>query len=214
PANTAPCGFAIVFSKIHRSKPQNRLSTLAESADQFSAEIRRFMVGCQAELVSLRYRAMLREPTNPPAFILLERSGANAICFRRYFSNCPIVETRSWVDCGAELDNRPGSVAGISVQRSEWAAVAARIANLRIERRNVAVVGLVDRNDFRSSTSGAVQLLYEFGCGFVAESPFDIPYAARFVTRHLAQQPQRTATIRERIWQDMPWRSADFNSLQ
>ena len=145
----------------------------------------------------------------PAALILLERSGINAICFRRHLRDLTIVETRSWSDCLAEVRTRPGSAVVLAVGRSDWMDALARVNAIRREYPGILLIVALNRNEWERTESRVVNVFGECGCGMVIESPFHVGHAARLVIRHISSRPQPPVTLVERIWQRMPWQPAN-----
>lgn len=134
--------------------------------------------------------------------IICERTARWASALRRPLQRrgVRVYETRSLEDCWQEVAAHPASVVGVEVTRANLASVVPWLTRLGPASPRARVVACVDRE-----LISAQWLLREAGAVHVQLSPREITPLVRLIHRHLDAAPPNPDTLRQQIWQRLPW---------
>jgi hypothetical protein len=134
--------------------------------------------------------------------IVCESSTRWAVALRRSLAQDShlLVETRSLAACGRELEACPASLLAIEAVASNLESVLAAWMpwSRRFPDARLAIVGDL-------SLEPAEPLLREAGACAVVTSLRHAPRVARLAWRHIGLAPRRELSLRESIWQRLPW---------
>lgn len=136
--------------------------------------------------------------------IVCERSGDWAIAWKRLLAGTtiPIAETRSLAHCRGELAASPASVVALELTPEKWPASVAALAEWSREFPRARLIALSTRG-----SEACEGLVREAGALHVAYSPAQLSRVVPLVRRHLARAPRPERTLRELIWDRLPWAS-------
>jgi hypothetical protein len=112
-----------------------------------------------------------------------------------------VYETRSLVDCRAELERFPASFVSLEATELNLETLVPWIDEVRESLAGVCISVLADQN-----LAWAEDHLREAGAVHVVFSPRRLDLVARIAARHLASAaiPQGS-TLRQTIWSRLPW---------
>ena len=135
--------------------------------------------------------------------IVCEKTGQWAIALRRLLApgGHRVQETRSWPECWAELARHPASLLVAEMTAQNVELMLERLTDLprRFRQARAVVVGDRDlaRYEWAVRTAGAAHVVF---------TPRELPRTARLIVRHLALAPPPELSLREAVWQRLPWR--------
>jgi hypothetical protein len=131
--------------------------------------------------------------------VVCEKTGRWAAALRSALKGgCDLIETRSLAQCESDLEDQSGLAA---IEVTEGNAALAIDWLQRISRwPNVRLVALVS-----PELAAAEPLLREAGALDVLTSVLDVPRLARMAVRQVAPTPTNQPTIRELVFQRLPW---------
>ncbi len=134
--------------------------------------------------------------------IVCERTARWAIALRRPLQRLGVrvYETRCLDDCWREVGAHAASMVGVEVTRANLASVVPWLARLGQTFPRARAIACAHRG-----LEPAQWLLREAGAVHVAFSPRDITPLVRLILRHLDAAPTGQDTVRQRIWQRLPW---------
>lgn len=134
--------------------------------------------------------------------IICERQARWASALRRPLlrHGVRVVETRGLEDCWREMEAHPASVVGVEVTRANLASVVRWLLRAYRAFPAARMIACADRD-----LAPAEWLLREAGAVHVQCSPRDTTPLLRLIQRHCDTLPARPDTLREQIWQRLPW---------
>lgn len=147
--------------------------------------------------------------------IVCEKTGRWAVGLRREFAHVApacragvvpatlpprVYETRSLADCFVELAASPASLLVLEATETNLENLARRV--LEIGRRFPLAAAIVCGE---RAMSPYEWLLREAGAVHTIFSPRELTPAARLAMRHLANAPEPALSLRERVWNRLPW---------
>jgi hypothetical protein len=104
----------------------------------------------------------------------------------------------------SEMRDRPGSLVCFSVTPSNLHDIANHIQYVRDHGPQSLLVAAID-----PSFAVAADVLREIGCSYVFASVLQLRNVGKIANRHLSVQPSPCATLAEKLWQRLPWQSAN-----
>lgn len=141
----------------------------------------------------------------PPArLIVCEKSGRWAVALRRELGAKPrVYETRSLPECWEELAASPASWLLLEVTAANLEGLMVRLESLGRDFPAARAVVCGDR-----PLASREWLLREAGATHAVFSPRELAPVARLAVRHLAGVSLPPQSLRERVWERLPWSSA------
>jgi DNA-binding response OmpR family regulator len=135
--------------------------------------------------------------------IVCERDGKWAVGLRRVLGPAGprVFETRSLNECWQELEKSPASFLALELLPGGEETLLRRLLDLGQRFRHAHAVVLSQRG-----LEQREWLLREAGSLHVVLAPSDLPAVAGLVRRHLQQVPRPERTLREAVWDRLPWR--------
>ena len=141
-----------------------------------------------------------------PRLIICERSPRWLAAWRRALPP----QRWSWLSsalslaqCEALFREQPGSVAAVSVDAENFAAVLTALHRWQNDWPQVRVLVLCSDETAGQTTATAV--LQEAGALLVIDRAQQLPAAARLVRRHFRRQAASDLPLQTAIWQRLPW---------
>jgi hypothetical protein len=144
---------------------------------------------------------MLEAPTITAGIVVCEKTNLWASAWRRELSPLvAVAETRFLDDAWRQLEAWPHGVLALEVRPQTAPQAIALLARAQAELPQVlCVVHLPE-------TMAEWELLArEAGAAHVVYSPRRLDAAVSLAERHLARAPRPERSVRERIWQQLPW---------
>lgn len=138
----------------------------------------------------------------PPARIIVcEKTGRWAVALRRELGAKPrVYETRSLPECWEELAASPASWLLLEATEANLDGLTLRLTELGRDFPEARAVVCADR-----SLAPCEWLLREAGAVHAVFSPRELVPVARMSKRHLAAVPLPPRSVRERVWERLPW---------
>lgn len=134
------------------------------------------------------------------ALVTCEREGAWAGACRRLLPSLPLIETRTLDDAWSGLQRHPHGVLLVELTPERAPQIVSLLVRVQLELPGVLTVACGAR------VQGAWErLLREAGVALVVSAPWRLHQAASLLRRHLAQAPHPPHSLREQIWQSLPW---------
>ena len=145
----------------------------------------------------------------PSSLIFCERSGDWAVSLGRHLVDLdvPIRQTRSLAECRQVLLESPGSLLVIEATAANVAEVLSfmpMLAELDDRARAVVVA--------QRQLQAWQWLLHEAGALCFVTSPRRLKPVAELTRRFFASQPHAELSFAERVWSQLPWKSAAASS--
>jgi hypothetical protein len=134
------------------------------------------------------------------ALVVCERTQRWAAAARQAKLGAKVVETRTTDDAWRELANDRHGVLLIECDASRAPQVVALLARVQAELPEVLVVAGASE-----PSAEWEMLLREAGAAAVLASPRRVAEIAPWLARHLAAAPVPEISVRERVWQSLPW---------
>jgi hypothetical protein len=133
--------------------------------------------------------------------IVCEKTGRWAAALRRELAGkARVYETRSLPDCWDELAESPASWLVLEATEANLDNLAQRLAELPEKFRFARAMVCGER-----PMAAWEWLLREAGAVHAVFSPRELAPAVRFALRHLALAPRPEMSLRERVWESLPW---------
>jgi hypothetical protein len=138
---------------------------------------------------------------NRARLLVCEKHGKWALLLHRYLAGeLRIWETRSLLECWSELEHSPASLLLIELSASNIEAVVHRLAPLSRSHPAARVVLVGDPR-----LAACEMWLREAGAVHVHLARRHVEPIVGLVRRHFAHRPRRLGTLREALWERLPW---------
>jgi hypothetical protein len=134
--------------------------------------------------------------------IVCERTGRWALAWRKSLGSkrVRLIETRSVAECRQTLAKMPTAAVSLEWRAETAEATCEMLANWDRDFPGALPIVTADRSQNEAET-----LAREAGAAWFVISPRQLPALGPMLLRHLARQPQPSASMRERIWEQLPW---------
>jgi hypothetical protein len=153
---------------------------------------------------------MSRQYSGEPSVIVCEKSGRWAVALQRLwsFAEFPLRQTRSWPECRRELVASPASAVLLEAAAESTDTICRQLIVMH-QRFPQAVAVVATDADGQLST----WLFREAGAVDVVSSLPRLATTAQLLERHLQSLPQPTLSLRDAIWNRLPWRAVHRPSM-
>ena len=148
-----------------------------------------------------------------PRLIICERSPRWLAAWRRALPPAKwswLSSALSLAQCEQLLREHHGSVAGVSVDAENFAAVLPVLHRWQNEFPQVRTLAFCAAEIARQSTAGG--LLQEAGVLLAVDRAQQLPAAARLIRRHFRRRAETQLPLPEAVWQRLPWSRFAVNS--
>jgi hypothetical protein len=135
------------------------------------------------------------------SLVVCERTGIWAHTWRRELSPlCEVAEARTIEDAFSELQNWRFGALAVEIRPQNAPQMIELLTRVRLELPGVIAIA-----HLAESMADWELLAREAGVLEVVFSPRRLTSAAGLVERHLARAPDRPVSLREKVWQSLPW---------
>jgi hypothetical protein len=141
--------------------------------------------------------------------VLCERAPRYAIAIRRLLPDVKVLETRHLDDATAALQVSPDALLVLDVEARKAPQTIAFLAQLQGELPRVRTIAGIP-----CASVPWELLLREAGAAYVLTTPRKLNSLAPWMRAHLARAPQPQISLRERVWQRLPWPEASRAALE
>lgn len=147
-------------------------------------------------------QGMPAAPRSSTRLIVNQRTLDWSVAWKRALrgSGITICQTRTLTQCGEALAASPASFLALEVAEINFSAVIDAVLSWSQKHPAARFMAMLDRG-----SAAYEPIVREAGAIHVVHSPLQLESAVRLVKRYLAVAPKPEMTLRDAIWNRLPW---------